>query len=85
MGPAKRPASVALLVGLVLLVTAAGLMVSLIPLAQCPKGNQASHEIDAILRKANRLRDVDGPHCFRCNDRFRITLVSKWMGGEGNE
>lgn len=65
MDPAsKRPGSVALLVGLVLLVMAAGLFAIFVPCATCP--------CDKIVALAVY------PPCKLCDDTLRISFLRKW-------
>lgn len=82
---AHRRGPVALLVGLVLLVTVAGIL-CLLPLANCPRcefwahfryqgGGPGYPMIDATSH-------IDGDPCPRCGDRSdegRITLINKWF------
>jgi hypothetical protein len=66
------------LAGMLVLTTLAGLVVSFVPIVPCPSVGREVHRIFAHDRMANIAKGIDGPHCFRCNDRERVTLLSKW-------
>jgi hypothetical protein len=69
---AKRPGSVALLVGLVLLLTAAGAFIAFVPIVDCPESAHYG------------IEDKWGHyHCRRCDswvnvDANKISLLKKW-------
>jgi hypothetical protein len=75
---AKRPRSVALLVGLVLLLTVAGMFAALAPIGHC-----RSCEIEIAVRTAeseDSLRRPVDPHvCSHCNGKGRVTLLNMWL------
>src|SRR5712692_3924602 len=68
----------ALLVGLVVLVTAAGMFAALVPICHC-----RSCEIEIAVRAAeaeDSLRMPVAPHvCSHCNGRGRVTLLKMWL------
>jgi hypothetical protein len=61
----RRPRSIALLVGLVLVVTAAGLVAAFVPLVPCP----------SRLHVAPAFKTP----CRRCRDQRQVTLWNKWF------
>ena len=76
MGPeSKRPGSITfLLVGLVLLVTVAGLFVAFVPVVLCP---ECKGEPFAGWTNGH------DPDSSRCWDRYRITILNRWQKGLG--
>lgn len=85
MDGSKRPGSVAfLLVGLVLLVTAAGIS-GLLPVAPCPACSTAIRRLSLLAQrddeeqKANRLGKTvyASPVCMRCMDTRKVTLLTR--------
>lgn len=81
MDQSKRPGSITfLLVGLVLLVTMAGLYVGLVPTVDCPV-NQWDSFVDGMLR-SHAVSTVTPLDCWRCHGHGRITLLNKWLYGD---
>jgi hypothetical protein len=84
----KRPGSVTLLVGLILLVTATGLFLALVPVAPCP---DCGSPLKVFVADEAVVYFPDDPSppvkpappvpaCSLCRDGRRITLARKWAG-----
>ena len=92
MDPApKRPGSVAFLVGLVLLVTAAALTAIFVPLAECPGLTKidifedaasrvpgAPQDFVAAERKIRRELHLQSKRCNLCAGKGNVSLFTKW-------
>lgn len=76
----KRPASITfLLVGLVLLITAAGLFFCCFPIAPCPRCNRELQSYSPVLQREFIANGEQ--YCSYCMDKLQITFVNKWMKG----
>lgn len=67
MDTSKRPGSVALLVGLVLLVTAAGMAGAFMPIAECP-----------LCKGRRRWVLPTETNCVFCAGKGKLTLIKLW-------
>src|SRR5262245_51168795 len=95
MAPAvRRPVSMALLVGLIPVLTAAGLFVAFAPVTCCPECDPSRFKPaegpatiffpDGVTEKLYAI-ETPPPVCDLCRDRHRITLARKWSGSRGWE
>jgi hypothetical protein len=76
----KRPGSITfLLVGLVLLVTAAGVLILIVPLSDCP--NPIHLLLVPQTSMSIEFPTPEGPKlgCDVCHGRKRVTLFRKWI------
>jgi hypothetical protein len=65
-----------LLIGVILLITAAALLIGFVPLVPCPSCFPSPESPNYWAGNSGGVRPV--PWCEECHGKFNITLLKKW-------